>query len=226
MPRVSEFLLMGRFHLTDNSAEAPRHSQPEQGLTVQTSASLLERLRLDGDAGSWQRGVDLYEPLIRGWLRRHNLQHSDLDDLVQDVLGVLVKEISHFQHNGRPGAFRSWLRTITVHCLRRFWRARLYRADAAGGSDWEEHLRQLEDPTSSLSKLWDDEHDRHVLRRLLAMIEPDFQATTWRAFRRVVLDGVPAATVAADLGLSVNALMLAKSRGLQRLRQAAQGLLD
>ena len=193
---------------------------------VQTSASLLDRLRLHADADSWQRLVDLYEPLIRGWLRRHDLQHSDLDDLVQDVLSVLVKEIPRFEHNGRAGAFRSWLRTITVHCLRRFWRARIYRADAAGGSDWEEHLRQLEDPTSGLSKLWDDEHDRHVLRKLLAMIEPDFQATTWQAFRRVVLDGVPAAKVAADLGLSVNAVVLAKSRGLQRLRQEAQGLLD
>ena len=193
---------------------------------VQTSASLLDRLRLHADADSWQRLVDLYEPLIRGWLRRHDLQHSDLDDLVQDVLSVLVKEIPRFEHNGRAGAFRSWLRTITVHCLRRFWRARLYRADAAGGSDWEEHLRQLEDPTSGLSKLWDDEHDRHVLRKLLAMIEPDFHPTTWQAFRRLVLDGVPAAVVATDLSLSVNAVLIAKSRVLQRLRQEAQGLLD
>ena len=193
---------------------------------VQTSASLLERLRLHPDAGAWQRLIDLYEPLIRGWLRRHDLQHSDLDDLVQDVLGVLVKEIPDFQHNGRPGAFRSWLRSVTVHCLRRFWRAQRYHADAAGGSAWEEHLRQLEDPTSGLSKLWDEEHDRHVLRKLLAMIEPDFHPTTWQAFRRLVLDGVPAAVVATDLGLSVNAVLIAKSRVLQRLRQEAQGLLD
>jgi RNA polymerase sigma-70 factor (ECF subfamily) len=195
-------------------------------VSMETSASLLERLRVSADACAWERLIDLYEPLIRGWLWRHDLQHADSDDLVQDVLGVLVKELPHFEHNGRPGAFRSWLRTITVHCLRRFWRARLYRADAAGGSDWEEHFRQLEDPTSGLSNLWDDEHDRHVLRKLLAMVEPDFQATTWQAFRRVVLDGVPAATVAADLGLSINAVALAKSRGLQRLRQEAQGLLD
>jgi len=193
---------------------------------VKTSASLLERLRLRADAGDWQRLIGLYQPLIRGWLRRHDLQHSDSDDLVQEVLSVLVKEIKRFEHNGRPGAFRSWLRTITVHCLRRFWRARLYRADAAGGSDWEDHLRQLEDPTSGLSKLWDEEHDRHVLRKLLAMIEPDFHPATWQAFRRLVLDGVPAAVVATDLGLSVNAVLIAKSRVLQRLRQEAQGLLD
>jgi RNA polymerase sigma-70 factor (ECF subfamily) len=193
---------------------------------VQTSASLLERLRLQPYGGAWQRLIDLYEPLIRGWLRRHGLQRADSDDLVQEVLGVLVTGILGFEHNGRPGAFRSWLRTITVICLRRFWRAQRYRADAAGGSDWEEHLRQLEDPMSGLSRLWDEEHDRHVLRKVLAMIEPDFRPLTWQAFRRVVLDGALPAAVAADLDLTVNAVLIAKSRVLQRVRQEAQGLLD
>jgi RNA polymerase sigma-70 factor (ECF subfamily) len=192
----------------------------------ETSASLLERLRLQPAAADWQRLLDLYEPLIRGWLRRHGLQAPDADDLVQDVLGVVVRELPHFEHNHRPGAFRNWLRTITAHCLRRFWRARLYRPDAAGGSGWEQHLAQLEDPASGLSRLWDEEHDRHVVRRLLERIEPDFQPSTWRAFCRLVLDGVPAAAVAAELGLSVNAVLIAKSRVLQRFRQEARGLLD
>jgi RNA polymerase sigma-70 factor (ECF subfamily) len=193
---------------------------------VQTSASLLERLRLQPDPGEWQRLIDLYEPLIRGWLRRHGLQQSDSDDLVQDVLRVLVEEVPAFEHNGRPGAFRCWLRNITVRCLRRFWRSQVYRPDAPGGSAWEEHLRQLEDPTSGLSRLWDEEHNRHVLRKLLAMIEADFEPTTRQAFRRLVLDGAPAAAVATEVGRSVNAVLLAKTHVLQRLRQEARGLLD
>jgi RNA polymerase sigma-70 factor (ECF subfamily) len=193
---------------------------------VPTSASLLERLRLQPDDGAWRRLIDLYEPLIRGWLRRHHLQPSDSDDLVQEVLAVLVKEIPAFEHNGRPGAFRCWLRNITVNCLGHFWRAGRYRPDAAGGSDWEEHLRQLEDPTSGLSRLWDDEYNGHFLRKLLTMVEPDFRPTTWQAFRRLVLERVPAATVATELGLSVNAVLIAKSRVLQRLRREGRGLLD
>jgi RNA polymerase sigma-70 factor (ECF subfamily) len=84
----------------------------------------------------------------------------------------------------------------------------------------------LEDPASGLSRLWDEEHDRHVVRRLLERIEPDFQPSTWRAFRRQVLDGAPPVAVAAELGLSVNAVLIAKSRVLQRFRQEARGLLD
>jgi RNA polymerase sigma-70 factor (ECF subfamily) len=58
------------------------------------------------------------------------------------------------------------------------------------------------------------------------MLEPDFRPATWTAFRRQVLDGEPAEAVAAELGTTVNAVLIAKSRVLQRLRQLADGLVD
>jgi RNA polymerase sigma-70 factor (ECF subfamily) len=84
----------------------------------------------------------------------------------------------------------------------------------------------LEDPDSGLSRLWDEEHDRHVLRRLMELIEHEFSPAAWQAFRRVGLSGEGAAAVAADLGMTVNAVLLAKSRVLRRLRQEARGLVD
>jgi RNA polymerase sigma-70 factor (ECF subfamily) len=41
-----------------------------------------------------------------------------------------------------------------------------------------------------------------------------------------VLDGVPAATVAEEVALSLNAVLLAKSRVLRRLRQELRGFVD
>ncbi len=130
-----------------------------------------------------------------------------------------------FRHNGRVGAFRAWLRTITVHCLRRFWRAKQYQA-APGGGDFDGYLAQLEDPASGPSAEWDREHDLRLLGRPLELVEPEFQPNTWRAFRLVVLERRPAAAAAAELGLSVNAVLIAKSRVLQRMRQEAGGLIE
>jgi RNA polymerase sigma-70 factor (ECF subfamily) len=190
-----------------------------------TPISLLERLRLRPDAQAWRRLIDLYTPLIHGWLRRFGLQPSDADDLTQEVLGVLVRELPQFRHDLRPGAFRRWLRTVTVNRLREFWRGRDRRPDeAAGGPD--DLLAQLADPDSSLSRLWEQEHDRHVVRRLLEMIQNDFEPATWQAFRLLVLEGRPTAAVAAAVGLSANAVRIAKSRVLSRLRREAAGLLD
>ncbi len=187
---------------------------------------MLERLRLQPDDESWDRLAALYTPLLRVWLRRHDLQPADADDLVQEVLGIVVREMPKFEYNGRPGAFRAWLRGVLANCLRRFWRAGRYRPTAPGGSDFEQQLAQLEDPASGLSQLWDQEHDRHVLARLLEMIETEFQPATWKAFRRLVFDAIPAAVVAAESGLSVNAVLIAKSHVLRRLREEGRGLVD
>jgi RNA polymerase sigma-70 factor (ECF subfamily) len=191
-----------------------------------TSASLLDRLRVSPGGDDWARLVELYTPLIRGWLLRQNLPRQDADDVTQEVLTVLVRRLPDFERQPRPGAFRRWLRTITINCLRDHWRACKARPRATGASDFRETLEQLEDPDSSLSRQWEQEHDRHVARQLLEQIRPRFEATTWEAFRRFALLGEPAEQVAASLGVTANAVFIAKSRVLGRLREEGAGLLD
>jgi RNA polymerase sigma-70 factor (ECF subfamily) len=192
----------------------------------ETSTSLLDRLRHSPDAAAWQRLVELYTPLIRGWLRRHALLDQDADDVVQDVLAVVVRRLPEFRREPRTGAFRRWLKTITVNCLRDFWRAQRVRPRATGDSDFLQMLDALEDPNSDLSRLWDREHDQHVTHRLLEMIRPRFEPATWQAFRRVALEGASPDAVASELGVTVNAVFIAKSRVLARLRQEGEGLID
>jgi len=190
-----------------------------------TPISLLERLRLRADPASWQRLVDLYTPFVAGWLRGQGVQPNDVDDLTQEVLSTLLRELPGFHHDLRPGAFRRWLRGIALNRLRAFRRTRR-PLPAAGAPALQLALEQLEDPESDLSRRWDEEHDRHVIRRLLALLEPDFEPTTWRAFRMVVLEGKSTAEAAAELALSPNAVRIAKSRVLARFRQELEGLID
>jgi RNA polymerase sigma-70 factor (ECF subfamily) len=190
-----------------------------------TPTSLLERLRLQPDAASWQRLVDLYAPFVAAWLRSQGVQAADVDDLTQEVLGTLVRELPHFHHDLRPGAFRRWLRGIALNRLRTFRRTRR-PLPAAGNPFLEEALERLEDPESDLSRRWDEEHDCHVVRRLLELIEPEFEPPTWRAFRMVVLEGKPTREAAAALNLTPNAVRIAKARVLARFRQEIDGLID
>lgn len=191
----------------------------------ETSLSLLERLQRQPDPLSWQRLVEVYAPLIARWLARSPLQTADREDLVQEVLQIVVRKLPEFQRHG-SGSFRAWLRVVTVNCLRDFWRSEKHRPVATGDSDFLNRLQELEDPRSPLAQVWDSEHDRHVVRRLLELIEPQFEATTRQAFRRVVLEGQKPVQVAADLGISVNAVFLAKSRVLRQLRREIDGLLS
>jgi RNA polymerase sigma-70 factor (ECF subfamily) len=190
-----------------------------------TSLSLLERAK-GGLGHAWDRLVALYQPLVYNWLRRQGLPHHAAEELTQEVLLVLTRELASFAHPGTPGAFRGWLRRITANRGRAYWKAGRHQPAAAGGSDFHAAVEQLEDPNSELSQLWDREHDDHVLRRLLELMETEFEPRTLLAFRRQVLDGTGAEQVAAELGMSVGAAYVAKSRVLARLRKEAEGLLD
>ena len=132
-------------------------------MILETSLSLLQRLRQNPDPGSWQRFVYLYSPLLRDWLRHTSVQPEDVEDLLQDVFSVLVKELPQFAYTPERGRFRGWLRAILANRLRAFYRARQARLQATGAGDFERLVEQLEDPRSDLSRLWDQEHDRHVL---------------------------------------------------------------
>jgi len=70
------------------------------------------------------------------------------------------------------------------------------------------------------------EHDQHVIASLMERVQGDFSPLTWQAFRRHVQEGEPAGQVAEALGLSLNSVLLAKSRVLKRLRQEAAGLVE
>jgi RNA polymerase sigma factor (sigma-70 family) len=188
----------------------------------ETPLSLLDRLRRQSDdQPSWRRLTMLYAPLIRRWLLQHDTPEADTDDLAQEVLLVLARDLSGFDHNGRTGAFRLWVRSITANRLRAYWRAR--RSGLLNGLD--DRLAQLEDPDGELGRHWDREHDEFIVRRLMELIEPEFAPSTWKSFRLLVLEERPAADVAESLGLSVNAVLIAKSRVLRRLRQEGRGLI-
>ena len=192
----------------------------------ETSCSLLERLRDGNDDRAWQRLVEVYTPVLHAWLRRYDvLSPADVDDLVQDVLLTVSKEMPRFRPNDAPGSFRGWLRTILVNRLRNFWRARNHRPQAIGGSDFLDQLEQLGDGQSQASQLWDREHDRQVMQRLFALVEPRFAPETWRAFRRQMVDGLSAEAVAAEQGMPLHSVYAAKSRVLKALREMARGLI-
>jgi RNA polymerase sigma-70 factor (ECF subfamily) len=191
-----------------------------------TPLSLLEQICDAPQETSWERLVALYSPLLRGWLARYEVQDADGEDLIQEVLVVVLRELPTFRHNQQTGAFRSWLRRILVNRLRNLWRRRNQGDVARGGSDLAHSLNELEDPGSRLSRVWDREHDRYLTRKLLESVEGRFTETTRQVFRRLVLDGAGADQVAAEFGLSLNAVFTAKSRVLRELRRLGQGMLD
>jgi RNA polymerase sigma-70 factor (ECF subfamily) len=163
--------------------------------------------------------------LIHSWLTRRGVSQTDAEDVRQEVMRQALIELPGFQHNGRTGALRCWLRQVVANRLRTFWRQQ-NRHGAAGGEDYAVMAQQLADPVSPLSRQWDADYNRTMCARLLEMVQHEFEAPTMEAFRRVAVDGQRAADVAAELNMTPNAVRIAQSRVLRRLRELGAGLLE
>ncbi len=189
-----------------------------------TSLSLLDRLKIARPDGSdWRRLQEVYLPLIQRWLARVPGLGDEASDLAQEVFLVVVRELPRFERR-REGSFRAWLRRVTVNKTRSHQRRRR-RTPAAGLDLAAGFLDRLEAPDGDLAREWDQDHDRHVYQRLLEIVEADFNPTTWQAFRRFALDGLTAARVGEEVGLSESAVLQAKARVLKRLREEAGDFL-
>jgi RNA polymerase sigma-70 factor (ECF subfamily) len=192
---------------------------------VDTPISLLDRLRLRPDEEAWRRFDGLYRPLLLRWLARDPALRDDVDDLTQEILSAVCRDLPAFEHQ-RAGSFRRWLRTIMDNRVKGHRRRRQNLPRALGLDAGEGPLAELADDHSELSRRWDAEHDEHVFGRLLGMIADEFNDVHVRAFHRYVLDGASPDDVAGELGVSVQVVLHAKSRILRRLRELGRGLVD
>jgi RNA polymerase sigma-70 factor (ECF subfamily) len=184
-----------------------------------TPPSLLERLRQSPEREAWEKFVDMYTPLLVGWTRRLGLPDQEAADLIQDIFTVLVEKLPAFRYDA-DRSFRAWLKTI----LHNRWRNRLRRRAGLReqGDDGLEAVAGADD----LREFEVAEYRRYLVRRALDLMRAEFQAVTWQACWEFVVQDRPAAEVAAELGITVNAVYLAKSRVLRRLREELAGLLD
>lgn len=185
-----------------------------------TSISLLRRLQKPNEEAAWQRFVELYAPLIFHWGRGHGLDTTDAADLVQEVMAILVVKLPEFSYDPSK-RFRGWLRIVTVNAARNFQR----RESARPVTRFDETL-QSPPVTSGIDLFEEAEYQGFLAKRAIRIMQAEFQETTWQACWRHVVDGRKASDVAIELGITANAVYIAKYRVMRRLREELVGLIE
>lgn len=185
-----------------------------------TSPTLLESLKQGGDDEAWSRFVDLYAPLVFHWVRRMGLQEADAADLVQEIFAVLVRTMPDFTYDANR-SFRAWLRTVVLNQ----WRDRRRRSAARPVESTGATLPEPID-ADAIEAFSDAEYRAELVARAMELMQASFQPTTWKACWELVVNNRPAAEVAAELGITENAVYLAKGRVLRVLRKELQGFLE
>jgi len=210
-----------------------------------TKSEFLSRLRARDDE-AWRRFAALYGPWLYALCRREGLQPNDAADVMQEVLWKVASKLDGFHHDSAKGSFRGWLSVVARNELYDHLRARGKRPLAVGGTDFQRTVDDLCDeaapgensesgpapttagragnppsgalPSSANGSSIAEMDMGAVARRALDRIAREVEPSTLRAFMAMAVEGRSSAEIAAELGISKNAVRNAKARVLRRLR--------
>jgi RNA polymerase sigma-70 factor (ECF subfamily) len=180
-----------------------------------TQPSLLVRIRDAGDAAAWRQFVEVYAPLIYGFLRKQGLQDADAADVAQDVLRTVAQSIGQWTYDPQRGTFRGWLFSV-VHSRLTDYHRRQQRHDAAVDA-----AAIVLQPTSGghSSAEWDRDYERQLFHAAARAVRGDFSDSSWQAFWLAAVEGKPAQDIAEQLHITPAAVYLAKARVMARIRE-------
>jgi RNA polymerase sigma-70 factor (ECF subfamily) len=204
--------------------------QDQSSSDIATQFSLIEQARAN-EPVAWEVVFLLYAPLIKRWARREGVTCPfEVDNVCQEVFIKIIKNLPSFQRRENGGSFRGWLRVITRNliCTQRLGKA---SPKIIGGSHWNLQLTQIPFNAGSANSLFDSVHhedseERALLfQRIMAWVDDHFSNTQQIAFKRVVIDQVPAREVAEELKVTPNIVYQCKSRILASIRQVFNDLV-
>jgi RNA polymerase sigma factor (sigma-70 family) len=186
-----------------------------------TRASLLLRIRDNRDAEAWGQFVEIYAPLVYALARRHGVQDADAADLTQEVLQTVLRSAPTFVYDPARGSFRGWLLTVARNLLRKRANAEKRHPLGSGSEEGQRVLEEQPAPAEEVAR-WDREYRQRLFEWAAEKVRPSFRPATWQAFWRTAVEQRDAPTVAAELGMSVGAVYIAKSRILARIKEQIQ----
>jgi RNA polymerase sigma factor (sigma-70 family) len=194
---------------------------------LRTRRSLLLRVRRWDDAAGWTEFYALYRTLIYGLARRSGLSHADAEEVTQDVFRRVAETIHAFESDPARGSFRGWLMNLTRWRVANKFARRPpdEKKGSAAPAVWPATagaatatVERIADP-ARVDEGWDLEWRRHLLEAATTRLSRRVKARHYQAFDLYVRQQVPAAQVAASVGMSAAAVYLVSHRITLQLKR-------
>ena len=189
-----------------------------------TSTILLEGLKQPENRTAWQQFVGRYRPLVVHYAQnRFGLGVHDAEEAAQNTLAAFADAYQKGRYDREKGRLRKWLFGIATRQIRDLVRRRakgreVQVADEGTGTGF---LPRVADNDAELEEMWEEEWRRAVYQQCMVEIQTQFAPKTVAAFLLFAKEGQGAKEVAGKLGMTENAVCLAKYKILKRIRKLA-----
>ena len=185
------------------------------GQLIPTRYSLLSRLQNWDDQDSWKDFFDTYWRLIYMVALKAGLTESEAQDVVQETIISVAKNIQKFERDRKFGSFKGWLRNMTRWRIADQFRKRMRGGQAtmaagdvgAGGMDIQEIPATAEEES-----VWEDEWRVNLMKVALENVRRRVREEHYQMFDFYVVKEWPVSKVAQTLGVSAGQVYLVKYR--------------
>jgi RNA polymerase sigma-70 factor (ECF subfamily) len=150
--------------------------------------------------------------------RRAGLSEADAQDLAQDVLTMVARQMRLFRYDPGRGSFKAWLLTLTRRRIARHWRRgkseREHRQERPATQTGETgFLERVPDCNGDrLESVWEAEWEQNILDAALRRVRARVSARQFQIYTLAALQQVPLGTISSALGVNAAQIYLPKHR--------------
>jgi RNA polymerase sigma-70 factor (ECF subfamily) len=183
---------------------------------IATRRSLVERLADWGDQRRWQEFFDTYWKLIHSAARKSGLTDAEAQEVVQETVITVAKNIDKLKYDPAIGSFKGWLLQITR------WRiADQFRKREPGNTkrprSTDDRLtatieRVPDSQIVDLDEVWESSWKENLFEAAVARVKKKIEPKQFQIFDCYVRKEWPAQKVAERLGVNVGQVYLARYR--------------
>ena len=195
-----------------------------------TRRSLLTRLKNWDDSDGWREFFETYGKLIYGFAIKAGLGDAEAQDVVQETLLAVAKQMPGFRYDPAKGSFRRWLFNQTrwriTDQFRKRQRADLLQTVAADHATGTSEMERVPDTSQeTLAVAWDSEWRQHQLARALERAKTKVSERQFQMFQLFAVQGWSMAEIIRTLRVNRAQVYMAKMR-VSRLVKAELAVLE
>lgn len=182
-----------------------------------TRQSLLSRLRSWDEQDSWREFFETYWRMIFETARKAGLDEASAQDVVQETIMTVAREMPGFRYDRAKGSFKGWLLLVTKRRVADAFRKR-YRAGEGRRADPDDPAVAAElagkstSGEAELDALWEMEWRQHLITAAVERVKRRVKPEQFQIFELSVLKSWPVRKVAEALGVSSMQVYLARHR--------------
>ena len=183
---------------------------------IATRRSLVDRLANWDDQRRWQEFFDTYWKLIYSAARKSGLADAEAQEVVQETVITVAKNIDRLQYDPAIGSFKGWLLQITRWRIADQFRKRepgAAKRPSAPDDPLTATIERVPDlQTVDLDAVWEAEWKDNLLEAAIARVKKKIDPKQFQIFDCYVRKEWPAQKVAARLAVNVGQVYLARHR--------------